>query len=172
MSGTHLAPGDPAPAECIWFRPITNGNHVRRNGNLHHSALKGNAIAPPGDARKPWKAELSGRLRALAGDAAAVVADGEERVERLRRRAADQGRSASMYEFKGVIAASVHSIRTVDAPRMDVIYDPVIGTEHEDRAHSNIVFYDEEADHVLTRLDEVVTLFRVIAPADMQRLFA
>ena len=61
-----LSDGDAADDGDIWFRIVTQKDHIVR-GRVHHSAFGGSAIAEPGpDMNRPWTRELSGRLRSLA----------------------------------------------------------------------------------------------------------
>src|SRR5215216_1257964 len=53
--------GEPADADDIWLRNVTDKKHVRADGKPTSNAFTGRAISPRAKGR-PWDHELSGRL--------------------------------------------------------------------------------------------------------------
>lgn len=125
-----LSDGDPAPDGDIWFRIVTQQDHIKR-GRVHHSAWGGNAISEPSPEKaRPWSREASGRLRSRAGSL--------ENIERDANVFCQTALGGSK-TFYGVIYARVadaklsfESILTTD-----IHFTPLTS----DTAHADLTFY-------------------------------
>ncbi len=142
-----LRAGRPAKSNDIWFRDITNRDHVReKNGvmRLHHAAFKGKAISQP--SHKKWLTELSGRLNSKAGTIDSMKACGDKRANLSRERANKEGQSGKKFTYVGVFFKSIKEIRDSSFMKTDIIYDP---TEEPiyDKAHANFVSYDKDPSY-------------------------
>jgi hypothetical protein len=136
--------GDPAAPDDIWLRAITNENHIRRTG-VHHAELK-KWLGPPDDSTKPWKLELSGRLRSLVGS---ISKDALEKVAAQKAKLIASNKSVpSTIKYCGVVHSTVDGIKSIADFDGDVIYDPT-----EDLAHANIVVRDKGPNEILTVTD-------------------
>jgi hypothetical protein len=127
-----LSDGDPADGGDIWFRIVTQENHLVR-GRVHHSAFGGNAIAPPQKGKnRPWDRELSGRLRTLAGTLEEITNHAEAYCEALT--AKGQGKKT----FSGVMYVRVRDAKkTLENILTTAIhYTPL----DEDKAHADLTF--------------------------------
>ena len=177
MTRGALKAGEPACSNDIWFRPLTFHRHLKGDGTLHHSALKGNAIAAPKNADSPWQRELSGRLASQAGTAEDVRKDGEKRVHELQLMAIEREKvkenprtdPGKDFVFKGIIYGIVESIRKTKFTKADVIFSPT----KEDSAHSDIVFFtnDVQQDGSIGFLDDLVSFFQVVPPNELEKVF-
>jgi hypothetical protein len=127
-----LSEGDPAYDGDIWFRVVTNQEHIKR-GRVHHSAFGGNAITAS-DKKRPWARELSGRLRSLAGDVE------QEAIAYCREMTARGGGEKS---FHGVIYARVAGLKLTyehDHSIKTAVYFTPLG---RDPAHADFTFSAE-----------------------------
>lgn len=144
-----LSDGDEAPDGDVWFRIVTQKDHIVR-GRVHHGAFGGNAISAP-KSQRPWSRELSGRLRSLAGTLEDLRLVAEAYC--AEQSAKGQGKK----EFVGVfyvrardakltfenIASSVRfTPRDGDAAHADFTVHPWIGPTKEDRERFNIWLTD------------------------------
>ena len=136
--------GDTAAPDDVWLRPITNETHIKRSG-VHHGEFK-KWIAPPDDPAKPWKLEISGRLRSMVGS---ISKDAMEKVatQKAKLLAANK-KVPSAIKFCALLHSTVEDIRSITDFDGDVIYDPT-----EDLAHANIVVRDKGPSEILTVTD-------------------
>jgi hypothetical protein len=115
-----LADGDPAEADDVWLRAITDERYLKPDGTLHNSAFSGRRVlGPPSTPGRPWSLELSGWLLSL--------------IEGLERKCTDfcLGR-----RFAGVMFQSVEKLRSeASGFRTDVIFTP----KPNDSAHADFV---------------------------------
>jgi hypothetical protein len=142
-------PGDAAAPDDIWLRPVTNETHLKPTA-VHHGALK-KWIAPPDDPNKPWKLEISGRLRSMVGS---VSTDAAQMVEAQKAKLASANKKIpSAIRYCGILYSTVEDIRTISDFNGDVIYEPTA----VDSAHANIVIMDKDASEILTVTDVLIT---------------
>jgi hypothetical protein len=138
--------GEPADADDIWLRNVTNPKHVRADGKPTSGAFTGKAISPRAPGR-PWDHELSGRLHSLTKDFE------EEGREYCRKR--DK-------PFIGVMYASVESLRrTANQITTDVHYTPIKG---EDEAHADLTMAGTNDDNIAALRDWLQEVLRVAKP--------
>jgi hypothetical protein len=124
-----LKDGEPADADDVWLRNITNKHHVRPDGRLASNAFTGRAISPPAPGR-PWDHELSGRLLSLTND---FEAEGRTYCEQRNK------------PFIGVIYAKVERIRReTNGVKTDVCYTPKDG----DKGHADLTMAGTNDDNV------------------------
>jgi hypothetical protein len=133
--------GDPAAPDDVWLRPITNETHLRRSG-VHHGELK-KWVGPPDDPAKPWKLEISGRLRSMVSS---ISKDAIQKAEAQRAKLlAANKKVPSAIKYCGLLHSTADDIRSITEFDGDVIYDPT-----EDLAHANIVVRDKGPSEILT----------------------
>jgi hypothetical protein len=127
-----LSDGDPADCGDIWFRIVTQENHLVR-GRVHHSAFGGNAIASPKPGKnRPWDRELSGRLRSLAGTLQEITKHAQTYCETLTARG--QGTKT----FLGVMYVRVRDAKkSYENIRTTAIYWTPLS---DDQAHADFTF--------------------------------
>ncbi|WP_157096455.1 hypothetical protein [Methylosinus sp. R-45379] len=137
-----LKDGDPGPDGDVWFRIITQDNHIRK-GRIHHSAFGGKAIsAPDPTKRRPWERELSGRLRSRAGSVLQI----EDHANLFCKKATAAGGGTKT--FSGVMYAPVADLKKIylDTLTTGVNFTP----NDDDPAHSDLTFQgwvkDEEQE--------------------------
>jgi hypothetical protein len=156
-----LSEGEPAEAGDVWFRVATQEGHLVR-GRVHHSALKGRALAAPDPAlNRPWGLELSGRLRSIAGSIAQIEADAIAYC--AKHSLPGQGTK----DFGGVMY-----VRVADAIlsfendcNTAVFYTPLV----EDNAHADFTF--SRAPTESSRLiDWLQDLFQALHASQMHHL--
>jgi hypothetical protein len=140
--------GDAAAPDDVWLRPITNETHLKPTA-VHHGALK-KWIAPPDDPTKPWKLEVSGRLRSLVGS---VSSDAIQKVESQKANLAAANKNIpSAIRYCGILYSTVEDVRAITDFNGDVIYEPTA----DDTAHANIVIRDKGASEILTVTDVLI----------------
>jgi hypothetical protein len=139
--------GEPADADDIWLRNVTDKRHVRADGMPTSNAFTGRAISPRAVGR-PWDHELSSRLRSLTDD---FEAEG-------RRYCEERGKT-----FIGVMYAKVERIRReTNGVKTDVYYTPIEGG---DKAHADLTMAgtnDENLGFVRAWLQEVLRVSKPI----------
>jgi hypothetical protein len=114
-----LKAGDPAEADDVWLRVITNKDYWRHDGRLHNSAFGGKGGFSPSQ-NCPWTHELSGRLLSL--------------VQNLRQECIDFCGD----RFAGVMFQKVENLRSEDSGwPTDVYYTP----KDYDNAHADFVSF-------------------------------
>jgi len=139
--------GDAAEPDEVWLRPVTNETHLKRN-TVHHGALK-KWIAPPDDPAKPWKLEVSGRLRSLVDN---ISADAVQSVDAQKAKLMASGKPVpSVLKYCGILYSQANDVRAIAEFDGDVIFDPT-----EDPAHANIVIKDKGLDEILTVTDTLI----------------
>jgi hypothetical protein len=137
--------GDAAAPDDVWLRAVTNEKHLKPTA-VHHGALK-KWIAPPDDPTKPWKLEVSGRLRSLVGS---VSSDARQKVESQKANLAAANKNIpSAIRYCGILYSTVEDIRAITDFNGDVIFEPTA----DDAAHANIVIRDKGASEILTVTD-------------------
>jgi len=140
--------GDAAEPDDVWLRPITNETHLKRT-KVHHGALK-KWIGPPDDPAKPWKLEVSGRLRSLVDS---ISADAIRKVDAQKAKLiASSKKVPSALKYCGIIYSTVEDVRAIADFQGDVIFDPTV----DDPAHANIVIRDKGPDEILTVTDVLI----------------
>lgn len=143
----QLIAGRPAKSNDIWFRDITNTDHVKEKDGvmrLHHAAFKGKAISQP--SHKKWLSEISGRLNSKAGTIDSIKEYGEKRANLVKERATQKGQSGRKFTYMGVFFKSVKEIRELHLMKADIIYDPTEKPIY-DKAHANFVSYDKDTSY-------------------------
>jgi hypothetical protein len=112
--------------------------HLTRSGTLHYQALKG-AQFGAADPGMPWDHELSGRALCLAGDVLRIEADSNARIDTIKQKYIDQGKTPpSKIKFVGVASATAIEVRhSFGAVRSDTAFTP----NNDDNAHSDLVTY-------------------------------
>jgi hypothetical protein len=121
-----LADGDAALDGDIWYRILTHKDYITR-GRVQHGALRGRTIKPPAaEKSRPWNAELSGRLRSLAGTIDDVRTQAHQYCAEVNR------------EFHGLMFQK-EDLRgqVVENITLGVYYTPIDGG---DQAHSDLTF--------------------------------
>jgi hypothetical protein len=124
-----IADGEPAAADDVWFRVLTDDSYIKK-GKLHPHAFKGKAIAPPDDAKtRPWSHELSGALRSLTTD---VIAAARAYCEEMTRAAGHKK------IFSGVMYCTIPEARQTfeEMIMTQVHYTP----ESLNKAHADFTF--------------------------------
>ena len=118
--------GQPANANDVWFRVLTDPKYWKRDGKLHNSAFGGKAISPPKQP-KGYTLELSGRLLSLTID---VEAEAKEYCTAPR-------------EYSGIMYQTVQKLRTngTDSDPIPGCPTDVIYTPNADTAHADLVAY-------------------------------
>jgi hypothetical protein len=139
-----------------WFRPITNSKHLRKDGTLHHSAIKG-ALDPPPVASMTWSFEFSGRLLSIAHD---VVKDANARADIQRQ---NRPAMAKYFAFHAVMHVTAATVRQWQRFKADVLHHPTI----RDDAHSNLVVYDLPEDEKLTFSEALIEILTVTSAAQL-----
>jgi hypothetical protein len=127
-----LSDGDPADDSDVWFRIVTQENHIRR-GRVHHGALKGNAIAPPEPGKnRPWQREMSGRLRSRAGTIDQIIQHADAYCDEQTKR------GGGTKTFQGVMFSRVEAVKLVykNTIPLGVHFTPL----RTDRAHADLTF--------------------------------
>ncbi len=153
-----MNPGNAAAPEDIWLRPITNETHLKRR-SIHHGALK-KWITPPDDPSKPWKLEVSGRLKSKIQS---ISLDAHQKVETQKSNLTAAGKNVpSALKYCGIVHSLVDAIRSIPDFDGDVVYDP-----NEDPAHANIVIRDLGLGEVLTVTDVLVRKLTFLDPNDV-----
>ena len=149
-------PMERAKSDDTWFRPITNSKDIKRRDDgrlrIHHSYF--GRFDGPTKESAPYKAELSGRLRSLAGTADEIRANGREHANRRRERM--DGESSSIV-FAGIASATVKAIRNWSFVQSDVYHSPTgtgLGREN-DRAHADLVMVDKNPKDVVAFKDQL-----------------
>lgn len=138
--------GDPADADDIWLRNVTNPKHVRPDGRPTSNAFTGRAISPRAPGR-PWDHELSGRLLSLTQD---FEGEGREYC-RLKEK-----------PFIGVMYATVASIRRVaNEITTDVYYTPI---KCGDQAHADLTMAGTTDDNLGLVRDWLQEVLKVSQP--------
>lgn len=162
--------GRPAKSNDIWFRDITNKDHVReKNGviRLHHAAFKGRAISQP--SHKKWLSEISGRLNSKAGTIDSIKSYGEKRANLAKEKAAQNGQSGKKFIYTGVIFNNIKEIRKFSFMKANVIYDPTKEPIF-DKAHANFVSYDKDPIYFedLEILKRLCDNFKFVSVLDLE----
>lgn len=128
-----LSDGDTAEDGDIWFRIVTDKNHIKR-GRVHHSAFGVNAIAKPNpDNDRPWDREVSGRLRSLSGSVDNIVEFARAYCEELTKG------GGGTKTFSGLIFIKVSNANSnfEDQMTTGVYYTPI---PEGDIAHADFTF--------------------------------
>jgi hypothetical protein len=137
--------GEPADADDIWLRNITDKKHVRADGKLTSNAFTGRAISPRALGR-PWDHELSGRLLSLTND---FEAEGRSYCGQRNK------------PFIGVMYAKVERIRReTNGVKTDVHYTPTEG----DQAHADLTMARTNDDNLGPIRDWLQEVLRVSKP--------
>ncbi len=137
--------GEPADANDVWLRNITNKNHVRPDGRLTSNAFTGSAISPP-VSRRPWDRELSGRLVSLTND---FEAEGRAFCGQRNK------------PFMGVMYAKVERLRReTNGITTDVYYTP----KEDDKAHADLTMAGTDDDNIGFLRDWLQEVLRVSKP--------
>jgi hypothetical protein len=140
--------GDAAEPSDVWLRPITNETHLKR-ATVHHGALK-KWIEPPDDPTKPWKLEVSGRLRSLVEG---ISADAIRKVDAQKAKLVASNKNVpSALKYCGILYSLVDEVRAITEFQGDVIFEPTDG----DPAHANIVIRDKGPTEILTVTDVLI----------------
>jgi hypothetical protein len=137
--------GEPADADDIWLRNVTNKRHVRPDGRPTSNAFTGSAISPrvPG---RPWDYELSGRLVSLTNN---FEAEGRSYCEQRDK------------PFVGVLYAKVERIRNeISGIKTDVHYTP----KGSDKAHADLTMAGANDDNLGLVRDWLQEVLRVSKP--------
>jgi hypothetical protein len=120
------ADGDPALDGDIWYRILTHKDYIAR-GRVQHGALRGRTIKPPSpDKQRPWNAELSGRLRSLAGTVEDVRDNAHAYCATVHRDF--HGLMFQKEDLRGQMVGDI---------ALGVCYTPIDGG---DQAHSDLTF--------------------------------
>ncbi|SRR6266536_2559463 len=124
--------GDAAENGDVWFRVLTQKDHIKR-GRIHHSAFTGNAISSPDpNKNRPWSRELSGRLRSKAGTIKNIEDFAVAFCDKLTKA------GGGTKTFCGVMYAKVCAIRK---PYRDILTLGVFFTPLKaDPAHADVTF--------------------------------
>ncbi|MDI4231476.1 hypothetical protein OZ411_01435 [Bradyrhizobium sp. Arg237L] len=150
--------GDSAAPNDVWLRPITNETHIKRSV-VHHGQFK-KWLAPPDDPQKPWKLELSGRLRSLVES---IAADALKKVKAQQDKLVTANKPVpSALRYVGILHSTIEDIRAIPELVGDVIYDPT-----EDNAHANIVVRDKGPNEILTVTDILLKHLRFVEESDV-----
>jgi hypothetical protein len=121
--------GEPADADDIWLRNVTDKKHVRPDGRPTSNAFTGSAISPRAPGR-PWDYELSGKLLSLTHN---FEAEGRRYCEQRNK------------PFIGVLYAKVERIRhEINGMKTDVHYTP----NDNDEAHADLTTAGTNDDDV------------------------
>lgn len=138
--------GEPADADDVWLRNVTDKKHVRADGKPTSNAFTGRAISPRAPGR-PWDHELSGRLLSFTKD---FEAEG-------RRYCKDRQKP-----FIGVLYATVECIRReANGIKTDVHYTPIPGV---DEAHGDLTIAGTTDDNLGAIRDWLQEVLRVSKP--------
>ena len=138
--------GEPADADDIWLRNVTDKKHVRADGKLTSNAFTGRAISPRAPGR-PWDHELSGRLLSLTND---FEAEGRRYCEQRNK------------PFIGVMYAKVERIRReTNYVKTDVHYTPI---KDGDKAHADLTMAGTNDDNLGPIRDWLQEVLRVSKP--------
>lgn len=142
----------------VWYRTITNQKHIKRDGSLHHAALKP-FIDPPVIKAVEWKSEISGRLRSLAGD---IRTDGEGRAALQRER---NPQLSKYLQFCAVIFTHPVEVRAWTIDRSDVLFNP----KEDDAAHANLAFFNKLPNELkeLAALSELIDNLSKVSAHDL-----
>lgn len=145
----------------VWYRAITNQKHLKKDGSLHHAALKA-FIDPPAIRTSEWKSEISGRLRSLAND---IREDGEKRAALQRSR---NPQLSKYLHFCAVVFAHPIEIRVWPLDRTDVLFDP----KKDDPAHANVAFFNRMPDDLkqLSVLHEIINNIHKVSTDDIAQI--
>jgi hypothetical protein len=139
--------GEPADADDIWLRNVTDKKHVRADGKLTSNAFTGRAISPRAFGR-PWDHELSGRLLSLTND---FEAEGRRYCEQRNK------------PFIGVMYAKVECIRRENSGvKTDVHYTPIMDG---DKAHADLTMAGTNDDNLGAIRDWLQEVLRMSKPA-------
>lgn len=137
--------GEPADADDVWLRNVTDKKHARADGRPTSNAFTGRAIWPRAPGR-PWDHELSGRLLSLTND---FELEGRAFCEKLGK------------PFIGVIYAKVERIRReTDGIGTDVYYTP----NGDDVAHADLTMAGTNDDNLGRVRDFLQEVLRVSKP--------
>ncbi len=135
--------GEPADADDIWLRNVTDKKHVRADGKLTSNAFTGRAISPRAPGRA-WDHELSGRLLSLTND---FEAEGRRYCEQRNK------------PFIGVMYAKVERIRReINRVKTDVHYTPI---KDGDKAHADLTMAGTNDDNLGPIRDWLQEVLRV-----------
>jgi hypothetical protein len=138
--------GEPADADDIWLRNVTDKRHVRADGKPTSNAFSGRAISPRAPGR-PWDHELAGRLLSLTNE---FEAEGRKYCEDRKK------------PFIGVMYAKVERIRRVtNGVKTDVHYTPINGG---DQAHADLTMLGSNDDNLGATRDWLQEVLRVSKP--------
>lgn len=138
--------GEPADADDIWLRNVTDKKHVRADGRPTSNAFSGRAISPRAPGR-PWDHELSGRLLSLTQNFEAEA----------RKYCADRGKP-----FIGVMYAKVERIRReTNGVTTNVYYTPI---NDVDLAHADLTMAGSNDDNLGAIRDWLQEVLRVSKP--------
>ena len=142
--------GDSAEPDDIWLRPVTNENHLKRTtATVHHAALK-KWLEPPDDPDRPWKLEVSGRLRSLVDS---ISADAIRKVDAQKANLiASNKKVPSDLKYCGVLYSRAEDVRAITEFQGDVIFEPT----DDDPAHANVVIRDKGPNDILTVMDGLI----------------
>ncbi|WP_154073518.1 hypothetical protein [Bradyrhizobium erythrophlei] len=123
---------------------MTNEDHLTRGGTLHYQALKGGQFGPAEPGMK-WDHELSGRALCLAGDASKIEADGNARIESIKKKFALRGKGLpSKIKFVAVASATAREVRYNFG---NILSDTAFTPNIDDQAHSDLVTYGTSSDN-------------------------
>lgn len=141
--GSALVKDKPLHDDACWFRTLTNEDHVTKAGTLHYQALKG-AQFGSADPSMPWDHELSGRALCLAGNATQIEAEGNSRIEAIKKSFAAKGKPLpSKIRFVAVASATAVEVRQkIGSVQIDTAYTPT----GNDNAHSDLVTFGTSSD--------------------------
>jgi hypothetical protein len=145
----------------VWYRAITNRKHIKKNGSLHHAALKA-FIDPPAVRAVEWKSEISGRLRSVTND---ILEDGERRAALQREKNPQLSRHL---QFCAVIFTHPDEVRCWTLDRTDVLFDP----KKDNPAHANLAFFNKRPDELkeLAMLNEIIDNLTKVASTDLNSI--
>jgi hypothetical protein len=133
-----LSDGDPADNNDIWFRVVTQKDHIK-NGRVHHGAFTGRAIASPNPCKnRSWQRELSGRLRSRAGTVNEITRHAEAYCAENTRP------GGNTKTFHGLIYSRVANIKLSykDKIRLGAHFTPL----PNDQAHADLTFTGWHSD--------------------------
>jgi hypothetical protein len=147
-----------APTRSATGSLITNETHIKR-GIVHHGEFK-KWLGPPDDPQRPWKLELSGRLRSLVGS---ISQDADQKVKTQQAKLVAANRPVpSAIKYCGILYSAVEQIRETADLDCDVIYEPT-----EDTAHANIVIRDKGPSEILTVTDILLRRLKLLRETEV-----